>query len=312
MVSIIVPKRSLNAWPWLLKRNILASILRIKGLKEETVIAWLREAANHVEEIKSILLANYPLTRVQLDAMWTYVGHKGGKADIPKRLIGAVSGGGTAIEIDARLRGGKAIGKNEDEVAQAMMSQIKDRSNPIEPPAIASDGCDSYPEAMLETGGKVPEYSGWERPPTHKQPPPEWKCLQVTKHRSGGRLMGITYRVVYGDRTEVPDLMGLNTAYVERTNLTSRQMNGRMVRKTLSFSKEEEMLGASCAWEDWVYNLTRCSSRHQILVRLISAANALAISWSPSSSSRAIISPSLALVMGLLGTAEQGLVDSVT
>jgi len=32
-----------------------------------------------------------------------------------------------------------------------MMSQIRDRSNPSEPPAIASDGCDSYPEAMLET-----------------------------------------------------------------------------------------------------------------------------------------------------------------
>jgi len=30
-----------------------------------------------------------------------------------------------------------------------------------------------------------------------------------------------------------------------------------MVRKTLSFSKEDEMLEASCAWEDWVYNLTR-------------------------------------------------------
>jgi len=30
-----------------------------------------------------------------------------------------------------------------------------------------------------------------------------------------------------------------------------------MVRKTLSFSKNEEMLEASCVWEDWVYNLTR-------------------------------------------------------
>jgi hypothetical protein len=63
--------------------------------------------------------------------------------------------------------------------------------------------------------------------------------------------------VVYGDPKETRDLLGLNTAYVERTNLTSRQMNGRMVRKTLSFSKDEEMLRASCAWEDWVYNLTR-------------------------------------------------------
>ena len=59
-------------------------------------------------------------------------------------------------------------------------------------------------------------------------------------------LIGVTQKVVYGDPRGVPDFMGLNTAYVERTNLTSRQMNGRMVRKTLSFSKEE-MLKASCA-----------------------------------------------------------------
>jgi hypothetical protein len=138
-----------------------------------------------------------------------------------------------------------------------MMSQIRDRCNPEAPPAISSDGNDSYPEAMLETWGTVPEYPGRGRPPTRKQPLPEWKCIQVTKRRSGGRLTGITYRVVYGDPKEVIDLMGINTAYVERTNLTSRQMNGRMVRKTLSFSKKEEMLEASCAWEDWVYNLAR-------------------------------------------------------
>jgi len=150
-----------------------------------------------------------------------------------------------------------AIGKNEEEVAMVMMSQIRDRYNPIEPPAISSDGNDSYPEAMLETWGKLPEYTGRGRPPTCKQPQPGWKCLQVTKHRSGSRLIGVTHKVVYGDPSEVPELMGLNTAYVERTNLTSRQMNGRMVRKTLSFSKEEEMLRASCALEDLVYNLAK-------------------------------------------------------
>ncbi len=138
-----------------------------------------------------------------------------------------------------------------------MMSQIRDRSNPSETPAIASDGSDSYPEAMLDTWGKIPVYSDRGRPPTRKQPPPELKCLQITKHRSGGRLIGIAHSVVYGDPKEVQDLMGLNMAYVERTNLTSCQMNGRMVRKTLSFSEEEEMLEASCAWEDRVYNLTR-------------------------------------------------------
>ena len=70
-------------------------------------------------------------------------------------------------------------------------------------------------------------------------------------------MRGVTVKVVYGDPEEVRALLGEHTAYVERTHLTSRQMNGRLVRKSLSFSKEREMLEASCAWEDWVYNLTR-------------------------------------------------------
>ena len=76
----------------LAERNSLASIHRIKGIKEETVMDWLREAANHIEEIEALLLANHHLTRVQLDAMWTYVSHKGEKADIPKSLSEAASG----------------------------------------------------------------------------------------------------------------------------------------------------------------------------------------------------------------------------
>lgn len=34
-------------------------------------------------------------------------------------------------------------------------------------------------------------------------------------------------------------------------------MNGRLVRKTLGYSKRVEMLKSACAWEDIVYNFTR-------------------------------------------------------
>jgi hypothetical protein len=70
----------------------LAAIHRVKGVKEETVMAWLRLAAQHVERIEAILLANYRLTRAQLDAMWTYVGHKGEKGGARKRTTAAASG----------------------------------------------------------------------------------------------------------------------------------------------------------------------------------------------------------------------------
>jgi hypothetical protein len=46
----------------------LAAIHRIKGVKEETVCAWLQWAAEHVEEIEAVLLANYPVSCTQLDA----------------------------------------------------------------------------------------------------------------------------------------------------------------------------------------------------------------------------------------------------
>jgi hypothetical protein len=49
----------------------------------------------------------------------------------------------------------------------------------------------------------------------------------------------------------------VSTSGVERTHLTSRQSHGRLVRKTLSFSKKREMWEWACAWEDLVYNFAK-------------------------------------------------------
>jgi len=138
------------------------------------------------------------------------------------------------------------------------MEQIKERGHQEAPPAIATDGKGAYREALVETWGKVPapKPSGKGLPPEQKQPQPGWHYLQVVKRRAGGRVVAVKVEVVYGDETTL-DLVGAHTSYVERTNLTSRQMNGRLVRKTLSFSKELALLKASSVWEDAVYNLTR-------------------------------------------------------
>ena len=58
----------------------------------ETVLGWLLIAASHVERIEALLLANYRLSRAQLDAMWTYVGNKGEKGDTKKPTRVAPSG----------------------------------------------------------------------------------------------------------------------------------------------------------------------------------------------------------------------------
>jgi transposase-like protein len=54
----------------------VSSLAEVKHHKEETVVKWLQEAATHAE---AVLLADYQVTRGQLDGLWSYVGHKGGK-----------------------------------------------------------------------------------------------------------------------------------------------------------------------------------------------------------------------------------------
>jgi hypothetical protein len=113
-----------------------------------------------------------------------------------------------------------------------------------------------YDEAMVEVWGKVPEYRGRGRPPTKKKPQAGWQYLQVVKQRArNGRVIRMKAKTIYGDEQEVLEFLGASTSYVERTNLTSRHINSRLVRKTLGYSKELEMLRASSIWEDAVYNL---------------------------------------------------------
>jgi len=164
----------------------------------------------------------------------------------------------TAIEPETRLRVGRGIGQNETQAAIQLWQQVKQREAHADaPPPILSDGWGGHREALVQVYGQVPEYSGRGRPPTQKQALDGWHYTQMVKQRDAkGHLMGVDIRVIYGDETTLART-GTRTVYVERTNLTSRLMNGRLVRKTLGFSKELTMLEASCIWEDVVYNLTR-------------------------------------------------------
>jgi hypothetical protein len=161
------------------------------------------------------------------------------------------------IDMDTRLRVARGIGKTETEATMEVFQTLKRHGHPDAPPPTVSDGSGGIREAMVEVYGKVPEYSGRGRPPTKKRPQPGWKYLQVVKQRKKGRVMRTRKRVIYGDKAEVLALLGSSTAYVERSHLTSRLFDSRLVRKTLGYSKIVEMHRAAAVWDDIVYNLVR-------------------------------------------------------
>ncbi len=105
------PATILLCFKLLAERNSLAAIHRITGVKEETVVAWLEQAAAYIEEIEALLLANYPLQRIQLDALWSFVGHKGEKGGAAKSQSAALIGAAL------RLRSIPACGWQEELVA---------------------------------------------------------------------------------------------------------------------------------------------------------------------------------------------------
>jgi hypothetical protein len=151
-----------------------------------------------------------------------------------------------------------------EEQATAFLAAFKARTDG-RPPLFTSDKLPAYVEALIAT------YSTAEPPPVNRGPgrprkeprrvlDPELCYAQIDKHREGGRLVEVRRRIVFGSAEVITEILGdkqINTAYVERDNLTSRQSNGRLVRKTLSHSKKDSYLQRHLDLEDAVFNFVR-------------------------------------------------------
>jgi transposase-like protein len=50
-----------------------------QGAQRRHILVWLREAAQHAEQLEGVLMKNFKIKRGQLDALWAYVRNKGQK-----------------------------------------------------------------------------------------------------------------------------------------------------------------------------------------------------------------------------------------
>jgi hypothetical protein len=164
----------------------------------------------------------------------------------------------TILDMDSRLRVAHAIEKDETQASTGVFQILKRRGHPDGPPPTISDGWGGIDEAMVEVYGVVPASGGRGRPPTRKKPGKDWLYLQMVKQRDPhGHFAGTKLKVVFGSHAEVLELLGRSTAYIERSNLTSRLFNGRQARKTLAFSKDVDYCRCAATWEDAYYNLVK-------------------------------------------------------
>ncbi len=180
-----------------------------------------------------------------------------------------------AIALPSHLRVVNHLSHERSEVAAtAFPARFKGRTG-NSCPLFTSDKLPAYVKALI-ANYSVPEPPpakrgrGRSRTAPRRILDPHLLYGQVDKVRQQGRVVAVRRRIVFGTASRIRRILGhqqINTAYVERDNLTSRQSNGRLVRKTLSHSKKDYYLQRHIDLEDAAFNFVRL---HQSLRRRLS------------------------------------------
>ena len=154
----------------------------------------------------------------------------------------------TAIKTDTRLFICHHEGDRSTEAAISLFRDVERRRSIRSPiPVFTSDNWDSFEEGLVNVYGylETPPYSGIGRKPLPILIPyPSLKYAQVCKQKEKGRVVEVLQRVVFGDPEEVMKSLGadsggkINTAYIERLNLTIRNSLARFVRRGMNCSKD--------------------------------------------------------------------------
>jgi IS1 family transposase len=132
------------------------------------------------------------------------------------------------------------IGPRKQHMADKLLELVSKRLKSI--PLFITDGLKFYAEAILKKYGELIEFprTGLRGRPKKPKvvPKKDLKYAQVIKNEEGGSKK-VERKVIFGDNIEQSQI---STSLIERQNLTFRQDNNRVSRKTIGFSKRVEWL----------------------------------------------------------------------
>lgn len=167
---------------------------------------------------------------------------------------------------ESRLILAFVVGERSQASANLLLERVKFVSDALLP-FFTSDQLPAYPIALLHVYGEwmQPQRQGTcgPHPKPRKVPPTNLYNAQVVKKRENGRVVDVSTKAVFGHPAVIQLLLAasatsdaVNTSFFERQNLTMRQRNRRLTRKTNGFSKElawfEKQLWLSSAYYHFV------------------------------------------------------------
>ena len=269
---------------------------RVFEVAPNSVLQWLVEAADQLRAFSVYFLHDLHLTQVQLDELYVVLSAlKEGTVSEDEaitRLSRSPQWVWTAMDPESKLLLAMDVGERTLAMAQRVVHQVVQIIAPDCAPLFLTDGFKEYATALLT------HYGQWVQPPrrqtTGPTSKPRWMPLpgllyaQVIKTVRRRRLVRVSHRVVFGTLDAVQHVLApfgwqIQTAFVERLNLTIRQHVAAVGRRVSTLCKGEDGVRHQLALYSVYYNfcLPHASLRQPLPQPVLTHGTGSAKQWQP-------------------------------
>jgi IS1 family transposase len=240
---------------------------RVFEVDPNTVLQWLVEAAEQLRAFSQHVLHDVRVQQVQLDELFALLSAvKDGAvsaAEAIARLERMPQWVWVAMDPESKLLLAIDIGNRTLAMAQCVVHQVVQVLAPDCVPLFLTDGFRAYLTALLT------HYGHWVQPERRRAqgppPKPRWRPLpqllyaQVVKTVRRRRLVRVRHRVVFGTLETVNAVLAplgcqINTAFIERLNLSMRQHVAAVGRRVTTLCKGEDGVRQQLALYHVYYN----------------------------------------------------------
>lgn len=242
----------------------IRAVGRVFNVEPKTVLVWLVAAAEHFEVFNTYMTRNLELEQVQLDELYGVIrAYQAGelneaeaiaKLDKRRKCVWLW----TAMDPLSKFWLASETGDRTAQSAWKIVHKVAMVLKKGLVPLFLTDGNRTYQQPILS------HYGEW-RAPEEGQRKPRWVPLpnllyaQVVKKRRGRRIVSVSKRAVFGALTRIKETLTpygwqINTAFVERLNLTIRQLVPGLGRRVNTLLHSPERLAQQVCLAQTYYN----------------------------------------------------------
>ncbi len=229
----------------------IAAISEVLDLSESTIQRWLDRGGQHSQRLHESLFKPLIARHIQLDELVTRVRNRAQRVWV-----------WTGIDVQTRLLLAWVVEGRSQKAATRLAHLVYRRLKADSIPAFTSDGLNLYFYAI------TPHWGSWTVVEGKRKPvwlvAPELLYGQFRKIRVGDKLKDFYTKMICGTRAEFQqvlqsiDLTGkIQTAYVERLNLTLRHIIPALHRRTWALAYSIHTLRLRVALGAAYYNFCR-------------------------------------------------------